>query len=733
LEFASSEEITHALSKEGLAGAMYPNYEPRVEQVQMALAIRDAQAEGRHVAVEAGTGVGKSLAYLVSLALLAVRNGITVGVATKTNTLTDQLMYKELPALAAAMAAAMAEQTPVGTDAHNREPGDSDITDGSEEPSQQNTPLRFTALKGYDHYPCLRKIDSQLRTPVVDRVALAQVVAWVSQSSWGELSGMNVALFGADRAQVAANANDCTKRKCRHYGNCYLHGVRRRADSSHIVVTNQALLFRNTVADGGILPPVRYWVIDEAQGAEQEARRQLARAFDERELGATIKLVVSGHAGVLDRLLKKMDGFSEGDVAEIEEAATNTRRELERAQVLAETFFSYARDLSKQAPQRNGAYSSEKTGLTLWINDELRQTGAWGALEHVGGTLYTALDEALKAGVLLLRRFTAAAEGQTPNELADFSGLLFGLRDLAESLALAVSEPEENRVYSLVLARERRGVQTASLTMQQLSVGEAIAEDLLSTARSIVFTSATLAVGESFERFARGVGLTSLPDERWESVRLASSYDLPRQMRIFVPLDMPGPAERGYREALEALLESVHREMRGGVLTLFTNRRDMSGCYDNLREKFRSEGIELLSQSSPTNTKTLLEHFVADPATSLFATKSFWEGFDASGDTLRCVIIPKLPFGRPDDPLACERTRVEGRGAWAHYDLPDAIIELKQAVGRLIRSSTDRGCVILADSRIVTKGYGKRVVESLPVKPEFLTVSDIITEIHENY
>jgi ATP-dependent DNA helicase DinG len=565
-----------------------------------------------------------------------------------------------------------------------------------------------------------------------DRLALAQLIAWVSQAPWGELTALNLPLARRAQRAYAASAADCTRRKCGYYPFCYLHGARRHAKSAHIVVTNHALLLRNSAAEGRILPPIRFWLVDEAHNIEAEARKQLTRVFDERELSATLRLL-TGSRSLPARLLKSVTGLmATADQEKVEECAQTLRKELKQAVTLADTFFAYAQDLREYfGSERDNAYSTdEQQALNLWIGAELRESASWGALTNVGRTLYALLDATVKAGKDLQSWYsTGLAEAAAPSEFTDFGALLLDLEEQTETLALAISEPEENRVYSLHLSREWKGQSNALLEIAHLELGEQIAEEFLATTRSAIFTSATLAVGDSFKRFVSATGLATLPNERWETLQLSSSYDLAALMRLFVPNNLPEPNDASWLSELQAFLNSVHTTLGGGVLTLFTSRRDLVACRDALAESLAATGLDVLAQDGVLSNRTLQERFVADHTSSLFATKSFWEGFDAGGDTLRCVIIPKLPFGRPDVPLARERNAVYGRSAWARYDLPDAILELKQAVGRLIRSSSDVGCVILADTRLLTKNYARRVIDSLPVPPQCLSVAEILSQL----
>ena len=699
LTFPTEDDISADLSAEGVAGRMYPAFERRWEQQEMARRIARAQESSEHLVVEAGTGVGKSLAYLICAARLAQANEMTIGVATKTNALTDQLLYHELPRLSEALG------------------GD----------------LRFVALKGYEHYPCLRKIEAQLRArrrELLTGANLANLLVWCAQTPWGDFDNFNFPAFGAARRSVCASAADCTKRRCRHFRHCYVHGLRRRARSAHIVVTNHSLLFRDTLASGGILPPIRYWIVDEAHSAESEARRQLSTVLSERELD-NLRMLLGTPAGAgalagLQKLTVKLG-------ADEAQAATD---QLELFAALMEQLAAHAKAFFtdvKSLPDEDGA--SKAYATELWLSPALRASQRWQTCEQSGASLARTFAELASAGQELSLRMTRSldqvAREERGDALPNFIGLLMGLDEQARALAQFLDAPDPELVYTVHISQGRgRGARpSAELSIEELSVAGHIAEELYSRSNSVIYSSATLAVGESFERFTRGVGLDRLDPESWSTLQLSSSFDLPAQMRVFLASELPQPNDPACRPALAELLLQTHLALGGGVLTLFTNNRDLKDLYRQLKPPLAAAGIPLLSQSAGYSRQAISDAFLRDPHSSLFATKSFWEGFDAPGDTLRCVIIPKLPFARPNDPLSQARRAAEGASAWGRYDLPDAIIELKQATGRLIRSASDEGFVILGDSRLLTKGYGKTILASLPVEPEPLTCAEIVHRI----
>lgn len=672
-----SEEVTSEFAAGGLAGRMYPGFEKRSEQVEMARAVLEAFETSTHVAIEAGTGVGKSMAYLVPGALFSLENRVGVGVATKTNALMDQLVYHELPRLNEAL--------------------------GGE--------LRYVALKGYDHYPCLRKLEraaGELHDGSEPEFisAIAMLLAWAGQSAWGDLDAVNLHWKRELRGAVQASQADCTHKRCRYYPNlCYLHGVRRRAASSNVVVTNHALLFRDVVAQGGILPPIRHWIIDEAHSAESEARKQLTLGASQLELSVVLGALHTKRGGLLESVRRQLAGDEYagallGLIAQMEEGT-------QRCATLTQSIFEFVKDLAPLAGE------SDYDGAELWLTPQVRESGPWGVVASTGRSLARRLEELLAEGRELMTRLEEHGPDMS-DQRADLAGLLTRLADQHMGLVAVVDGEDDALVYSATLDR-RSGINAEKLVAARLDIGEVLAADLYPRAQSVVFTSATIATGESFDHFARCVGLNRLDRTQWKSLRLESSYEFERQMAVFVPTDLPEPREDGYLVALERLLEGVHVAMGGSVLTLFTNRRDMERLHALLEPRLRAAGLDLICQRRGTSAKRLRDEFLADEHLSLFALKSFWEGFDAKGDTLRCVVVPKLPFGRPTDPLSCEREAREGRAAWARYSLPEAVLELKQAAGRLIRSSTDTGCLVIADARVVRKGYGARFLEALPV------------------
>lgn len=670
------DEIELRYAPGGLVNDMYASYEPRAEQIVMASEVRDAFATSTHRVIEAGTGVGKSIAYLVPAAEAAKRNKITVGIATKSNNLTDQLMYQELPKLAREL-------------------------DGG---------LSFCALKGFDHYPCLLKLESLAagreittnRDPADTLTAIAVLYAFACQSPTGDLDSLGIRWRSVNRADLTTSSRECARGNCHFFNRgCFVRCARRRAAKADIVVTNHSLLFRNVAADGKILPPIRHWIIDEAHSVEKEARRQWALSVSADESRMVFERLGGAQSGALGRLTHAL---ASSDAATLflglgaKAASSASRASLAMAEL-----FEAVRELS-----RNGK-ADGYADANIWIGPELRAHRGWEYFEPTARTAIDALDEAGKN----LSSLAESVGVENPEMVIEVADGARRIKEMKSTLSLILEGADEHYVYSLQVNKARRAGGEA-LTAERMDIGEALAEQWLPEMHSVVFTSATVTVSNSFDHFNHSVGLDRLPKGSFSCVQLESSYNFQENMAVVVAGDIPDPRDRdAYLAAMENLLVDVHMAMGGSTLTLFTNRRDMEDLYGRVEPRLSRQGLELACQLRGTSVKRLRDRFLSEESSSLFALKAFWEGFDASGATLRCVVIPKLPFANPTEPLSCERNVREER-AWAKYSLPDAVLEVKQAAGRLIRTSTDRGVLVLADSRLLSKGYGKKFLSSLP-------------------
>lgn len=712
LEFPTVQEISQAFSTEGIVGSLYAKFETRPEQLAMAEAVRNAFEKSENLIVEAGTGVGKSMAYLVPAALTAQKNKITVGVATKTNALLDQLVYHELPALASSL----------------------------KQVQSSEAFLTFASLKGFSHYPCLRKVShiisggSQMRLVLGEQrpqaPALAALLSFIEQTEYDDIDGLKIDYRVLPRRLITSTSHECLRRKCPFFGkSCFVHGARRRAEAADIVVTNHSLMFCDLAADGGLLPPIRHWIVDEAHGAESEARHAFSAELSADSIMRLASRVSADEPtrNIFVRAERKVVPSEKQENPVLFYALLNKARTDARVYAdAAQDFSAHLKDLLFFDAQKKGkGYET----VELWVNEGVRQSSVFGQVISFGRIMSSAAEKLILACqnlVAYLEDIEGAAEIQR-----EIASMVFELKDQVNAVDIILVKAPETYAYSATISRKKDRI-GEKLEALPINVGSLMNDTLYERTQSVVFASATLTMADSFESFESSMGLNTSEASQSSSCKLGSSYDFDAQMTVYVAKDMPEPNDPSYLVSLQELLMATHRAQEGSMLTLFTNRREMERCHDAVQSQLEEDKLRVVCQKWGVSVKALRDDFVADKNLSLFALKSFWEGFDAPGATLKGVIIPKLPFAKPTDPLSCERALRDDQ-AWRRYVLPAAVLETKQAAGRLIRSASDRGALILADKRLITKGYGKAFLDSLPSKTiKFLTISEIADDLKRN-
>ncbi len=557
--------------------------------------------------------------------------------------------------------------------------------------------------------------------------ALAGLLSYIEQSEYDDIDALKIDFRALPRFMVTTTSHDCLRRKCPYYGAaCFVHGARRKAESADIVVTNHSLLFCDIAADGGLLPPIRHWVVDEAHGAETEARQAFSIKLEAEAILKLAARVSSDDASsnMFIRAERKLGTAPDGST--LLYALTGKARSCgkEFAQAASE-LCTHIRDLlyfdtSKQ--------SKNYDIVELWINKEIRGSATFETLVSFGRVFEAAADKLIRACqdlVAYLEDLDSVAEIQR-----ELSATVFTLKDMASAANTILVSAPNTYAYAATLSKKKD--KTAEcLHALLVDVGDKLNETLYANTHSVVFASATINVKNEFTSFAHEVGLNRSEMSEACTCELPSSYNFDENMTIYVPSDIPEPNDPQYLSALQDLMIGAHRAQGGAMLSLFTNRKDMERCFEVVQPAIKSDGLRLVCQKWGVSVKGLRDDFLRDESLSLFALKSFWEGFDAPGSTLRGVIIPKLPFAKPSDPLSCERAERDPH-AWNRYVLPSAVIETKQAAGRLIRKATDSGVLILAARRLLTKGYGKTFLASMPSKTiRVCTMQEIFKELSE--
>jgi Rad3-related DNA helicase/DNA polymerase III epsilon subunit-like protein len=646
-------------------------YEYREAQLQMAMAVGQTLERKRRLMVEAGTGVGKSLAYLTPLALWAARTGKRAVVATHTVNLQEQLADRDLPAVAGLV----------------------------------DRPVSVAVLKGRGHYLSLRRwrrflAGSDVAGSDIDIVAIRfklKILVWLATTTSGDRS--EIALAGDEEQlwrRIASDVTDCLGPACANWANarCHMVGARRSAADAAIVVTNHALLLAGTERQGQVLGSYEALVIDEAHHLESVATEQLGVAVRLADLGL-----------ILDRL-PTLQGTPLG-------------ADLERCRDAGQRLFGDAKGF--MSAKLGGEHAANgRVGLSEVIRAdpgfgfvERSAIHAAGVLQRVAGVIASGLSEGLQTELL-------PQPDRSDDELEHAAVALAGL---AAAIDHVIVRPRDGMVAWI----EMRGEQ-AELHEAPIDVSGPLAETVFDPAESVVLTSATLSVAGGFDFIRHRVGIGATAEE----LTLPSPFDYLRQAVCILPEDATAYDDPVHDLQMTALIDGIAARLDGHTLVLFTSYGPLKRVWALLQERLDARGIASLAQGLDGTRRQILQSFLADPRTVLLATSSFWEGVDIPGDRLRCVVIDKLPFPVPTDPLV--RARSERlRDPFGEYILPVAIIRLRQGFGRLIRSASDRGAVVLCDPRLRTRQYGLGFLRALPPAPMAVTAFDRVPALVDGF
>jgi ATP-dependent DNA helicase DinG len=641
------ERVRTIFAPEGLL-AKARNFEYRPQQQAMAAAVAAALEEERHLVVEAGTGVGKSLAYLIPAALFAVEQGKKAVISTHTINLQEQLLHKDIPIV------------------------------------KKILPIEFDAalMKGRQNYVCGRRLDRAIAQAnelftTTEQTELARLAEWARTTRDGTLSDLPIEPDPKVWTQVCSEAHICTTKTCGQNPRCFFQQARRRLLAADVVVLNHTLFFTLLPEEleeheEGYLFPNDFLIFDEAHTLEQVASRQIGIGVSQYGLRATIQRLYNARS-------KKGLFTVTRDAPGVTLAASLIEE--------ADRFFDA---IEARADFKKGReYRVRQAEI---VPDEI--TGRLSALQaRIIEVVRKTEDEFLKA------------------ELQDLSRRI---RDAREGISVFLQQSADEYVYWI--ERTGRAAQNISLNAAPIDVAPVLRRMIFRDGCTSVLTSATLAVGRpDLAYFRRRVGATEA-----DPLQLGSPFDFEKQMQLFVVRKMPDPRDATYHGALAEWIGHFVAQTDGRAFVLFTSYRAMQALATEMEEFFVSKNLHLLVQGKGAPRSRLLEEFKTTPRSVLFGTDSFWVGVDVPGEALSNVIITRLPFAVPDHPLIeakLELIQARGGDAFTEYSLPEAILKLRQGVGRLIRTKSDHGIVVILDNRVMTKTYGRAFLKALPPCP----------------
>lgn len=681
IETIDPDVLSALIEPGGKMQQFIPNYESRHPQIEMLKSTVDAFNGSQHTMIEAPTGTGKSFAYLIPAIYWAVQNNERVIISTDTIALQDQLINKDIPTLRKAL----------------------------------DVDFKATVSKGRNNYLCPRRLRTVRRrapTSVEELRVLAKILVWMLESDSGDKGEISLRGTAEEMTWVRLSAQDegCTLSRCSSQmeGACPFYKARKRADESHIVVVNHALLLTDVQVGNRVLPDYRYVVIDEAHHLEEATTNGLSNRLDPSGLHRRFADLGNIQRGLLNDLLGAIKGsIPDKYYIQIKEYVEHVSNAVENMENHVDEYF---RTLLNFLHDANLIQRSEYISH-IRVTEETRETYGWQNV-LAGWKRFSEYTEAISEA---MEKVTRGLNELREYDIPDYNDLLNGtqtaarhLKSIHNQLESFTTDPQENMVYWCEVSTKGTHV---SINAAPLHVGPLIDEHLWQPKECVVLTSATLTAGGGFN-FLRE-RLDAYDDVVAEFI-VDSPFDYENSTLLYLPTDIPEPnSYPHYQTMIERGIIELATALDGRLLGLFTSYAQLRQAAQAIEPRLALGGISVLDQSSGSSRQLLIDSFKSTDKAVLLGTRSFWEGVDLPGDDLQAVVITRLPFAVPSDPVFAARSETF-ENSFLEYAVPDAILRFRQGFGRLIRRRTDRGVVVILDKRVISKRYGQSFLDSLP-------------------
>lgn len=672
--------VEEYLGEDGVLARDLTSFEYRQQQIEVGQAVLNALNQHEHVMIEAGTGTGKSMAYLLSAALWAIEHQTPIVISTNTINLQDQLINHDIPLIRQVI--------------------------GKE--------IRATVLKGRANYLCPRRLETLRRrhpTSLEELRTVAKILVWLhggTSGDRGEISLRGNVEYSVWQRLSAADEG-CRLYECSALqgGECPFYKARKAAETSHLIIVNHALLISDAASENSVIPQYKHLIVDEAHHLEDAITNGMTFQLNRTDIIRRLADLGDLRSGMLGDILNSVRHYaSDKEIMRLESFIDSIAEVSSVMRTHVNRYFEGLRDFIRELHQpRASEYLSY-----VRVTQQQQSKPEFSIMREY----WHALSEFIVVVGDAMQRLSTALEKLSHYNIPRWNDFIFSTQtasayfnDVNERLSKFMDLKTHHNIYWLKMGQGAN--ETPSINIAPLHVGSLMDEYIWKSKDTVVLTSATLRTEDNFDFLQQ-----RFDAEHVKTFEVGSPFDYQRSTLLYLPQDIPEPSERrAYQQAIERSIIELAAGLDGRVLVLFTSYSQLRETSQNITPRLALGGISVFDQSAGSSRQNLIEGFKGTDKAVLLGTRSFWEGIDIPGESLSALIITRLPFSVPNDPIFSARSETYNNGFF-EYALPDAILRFRQGFGRLIRHRTDRGIVVVLDRRIVSKKYGAMFLQSLP-------------------